>query len=146
MAQVLVARRDFEPQMRSAGSCLEIALEFVLPRQHPAPEHAGVDPERVAYGVEAKCVAAFRAGCDPSLSVDEKQAFAGISRQDALLVNVDRVGQQREHQPLFAGQAMAAGNVVVLAGQYLVEADEAFDRSIRSQLEAFRHLQNPVGC
>ena len=64
---------------------------------------------------------------------------------DALLIDVDRVGQQREHQALFAGQAMAAGDVVVLAGKNLVEADEAFDRVIGSQLEAFRHLQNPRG-
>jgi hypothetical protein len=40
---------------------------------------------------------------------------------------------------------MAAGNVVILAGKNLVEADEVLDRGIETQLEAFRHLQNPLG-
>src|ERR1700723_1889189 len=126
---MLVAGRDLETQMRGAGSGVYVAAEFVFPRQHSAPQHAGIDPERVAYGVEAECVAAFRASRDPSLGVDEQQAFARISRHYTLLIDVDCIGQQREHQALFTSQAMTAGDVVVLGGQYLVEADEALDRS-----------------
>src|SRR5260370_35823327 len=114
--------------MGRAGASLDVAAEFVFPGHHSATQHTGVDSERVAYGVEAECVAASSAGGNPSLGVDKKEALAGIPRQDALLIDVDRVGQQREHQALLAGQAMAAGNVVILAGKNLVEADEAFDR------------------
>ena len=145
LTEMLAARCDLQPQMRRAGSNLDVAAEFMLPRHHPAPQHARVDPQRVAHRVEAECVTTTRAGSDPTLGVDEQQAFARISRHDSLLVDVDRVGQQSEHQALLAGQAMAAGNVVILAGKNLVEADEVLDRSIKTQLEAFRHLQNPLG-
>src|SRR5208283_1097143 len=62
-----------------------------------------------------------------------------------LLIDVDRIGQQREHQALFAGQAMAAGEVKILAGKNLIAADETFGRGIETQLQAFRHLPHPPG-
>ena len=82
---------------------------------------------------------------DPSRRVDKEQALARIPRQHALLIDVNRVGQQREHQALFTGQAMAAGDVVVLARENLVQADEAFDRDFRTLLKPFRHLPNLPG-
>ena len=145
LAQMLVARCDLEPQMGRGVLRIEIAPQFIFPRPHPTPQHAGVDPQRVAHGVEGECVMAFRAARDPSLGVDKKHAFAGISRCDALLIDVNRVGQQREHQALLTGQAMAAGNIEVLARQNLIQADETFDRGIGAQLKAFRHRQNSPG-
>jgi len=129
--------------MRRGGTGLDVAPKFMLPRQHPAPQHARIDSQRVAYGIEAESVSAFRAGRDPSLGIDEQQALARISRLDTLLVNVERVGQQREHQALFAGQAMPARDVVILTGKNLIEADETLDRGIRTQLKSVRHLPNP---
>ena len=131
--------------MRRRGARLDVAPEFVLPGQHPAPQHAGVDPQRVAHGIEAECMSAFCASRDPSSGIDKKQTLARISRQDTPLIDVDRVGQQREHQALLAGQAMATGNVKELAGENLVQADEALDRGIESQLKAFRQLPSPPG-
>ncbi|MGA9722865.1 MAG: hypothetical protein WBQ86_10440 [Candidatus Binatus sp.] len=140
MAEMLVARRDLEPQMRRRGARLDVALKFMLPRHHSPPQEARIDPERIAYGIEAESVTALCASRYPSLGIDEKQALARIPRQDALLIDVDRVGQQRKHQALFAGQAMATGNVKVLTGENLVQADETLDCGIGTQLEAFRHL------
>ena len=129
LAQMLVARCDLEPQMGRRSGRLDIAMQLMLPGQHPAPQHVRVDPKRVAYGVETECVAIRGPRRYPSLGVDKEQALARIPRQHALLIDVNRVGQQREHQALFAGQAMATGNVKVLTGENLVQADEAFDRN-----------------
>jgi len=125
----------------SAG--LNVALDLVLPGQHPAAQHRAIDPQRVADRVEAEGVAALRGAHDPSLGIDKQQPFAGISRQNALLIDVDRVGQQREHQALLTGQAMASRNIIVLRREDLVQADETLDGQIGTQLEAFRHKQRP---
>jgi len=120
---------------------LDVALDLVLPGEHPAAEHDAIDSQRVAHCVEAECVAALRGAHDPSLSVYKEQPFAGISRKNSLLIDVDRVGQQGEHQALLAGQAMAAGDVIILRREDLVQADETLDGQVGTQLEAFRHVQ-----
>src|SRR5277367_394561 len=145
LAHMLGARRNLEPQMRRRSGRLDIAMQLMLPGQHPAPQHIRVDPERVAHGVEAERMAIRGPRRYPSRRIDKEQALARIPRQHALLIDVNRVGQQCEHQALFTGQAMAAGDVVILARKNLVQADEAFDRNLRTLLEPFRHLPNLPG-
>ena len=142
---MLVAGRNLEPQMRR-GAGPDVAADLVLPEDHPAAQHSGVDLQRIADLFEAERVLIARASHDPALGIDIKHAFPGTSGHHALLIDVDRVGQQGQHQALFTGQAMTAGQVEILRRENLVQADGALGGYIRTQLEAFRHVQRPEGC
>ncbi len=145
MAQMLVAGRDLESEMRCRAGA-GIPARLMLPQDHPASQHPGIDLQCVAHRLEAERVLIAWAGRDPALGIDIKHAFPGTSGHHALLIDVDRVSQQRQHQALFAGQAMTAGQVEILRRENLVQADRALDGYIRAQLEAFRHVQRPEGC
>jgi hypothetical protein len=142
LAQVLAAGGYLQAQMRGSAG-LYVALDLVLPGEHPAAQHGAINTQRVAHRVEAEGVTALRGAHNPSLGIDKQQPFASISGQNALLIDVYGVGQQGEHQALLTGQAMPPGDIVVLGREDLVQADETFDGQVGAQLETFRHMQRP---
>src|SRR5712671_1277951 len=119
MTQMLVARRDLEPEMRR-GARPGIAAHPMLPEYHPAPQHSRIYLQRLTNRLEAERMLYCRAGHDPALRIHVKHAFSRTSGHHALLINVDRVGQQRQHQALLAGQAMASRQIEVLARENLI--------------------------
>ena len=104
-----------------------IAANAMLPGNQAVAQHRGIDSERIAYRVEAK---RMRSGLgrhhDPSLGVNIEEALAGGPGNRTLLIDINRVGQQRQHQALLGGQAMAAGNIEVLRGENLMETHQIF--------------------
>ncbi|MDB5107911.1 MAG: hypothetical protein JWM69_852 [Candidatus Binatus sp.] len=141
-------RRDFEPEVRRSATLLAIRhfpIHTVLPREHPPPQHSRIDAERVANRIEAECVLVGRAKHYPSLGVRIEHPLPGAAGDDALLIDIYRVSQQRQHQALLPGQAMPPGDIEVLAGKNLIEADESLDGQIGTQLKSFRHLARPRG-
>src|SRR5579875_1961419 len=92
-------------------------LDRMFPADYPPPQQSRVDSQSVADGGEAERVGARRVAHDPALGVNIETPGLSQPRMRSFLIDVYSVSQQRQHQALFAGQAMAAGNVIVLARQ-----------------------------
>src|ERR1700732_793322 len=61
---------------------------------------------------------------DPSLGVDVEESLAGGTGNRALLIDIDGISQQGQHQALLGGHSMAARNIEILGGQDLMETDD----------------------
>src|SRR5712692_7969592 len=116
-AAALKPRGDLEVQPRSGMAITLPARDCVLPCDYPLAEQHLVDPEGFAYRAEGKGIAGIVVTHDPAGRVNVKTPRAGGTCESAFLVDINRVGQQRQHQALLASQVMAARKVVVLAGQ-----------------------------
>src|SRR5216683_2210018 len=116
-AAALQPRGDLEVQPRSGVAITLPARDCVLPCDYPLAEQHLVDPEGFAHRAEGKGIAGIVVTHDPAGRVNVKTPRAGGTCESAFLVDINRVGQQRQHQALLAGQVMAARKVVVLARQ-----------------------------
>jgi hypothetical protein len=117
MTDAMGSRSDPKLRMRRPRMMLAAPPNLMLPRDNPPPQMHRLDSERVTYGVEAERVATILFAQDPPLGIDVQPARPREMGQHAFLIDVDRVGQQREHQALLAAQSMTARDVVVLARQ-----------------------------
>src|ERR1700730_12409144 len=93
------------------------ARDRVLPSDYPPAEQHLVDPEGFAYRAKGKRIAGIVVTHDLAGRVDVKTPRAGGTCESAFLVDINRVGQQCQHQALLPGQVMATRKIVVLAGQ-----------------------------
>jgi len=79
---------------------LDSPPHFVLPRDHATAKSRRVDPKGLADVREAECVAVGAVRRNPALGIDIEEAFARAPRHHPLLIDVDRIGQQGQHQAL----------------------------------------------
>jgi len=134
LAHTFCAGSDLEPQMMRRCREGHAPAHLVLPGDHPAAQHDGVDTQAVANRLEGEGVSTRRIGHNPPFRIQVEHPLASAPGRGALLIDVDSVGQQGQHQPLLAGQPMATGKIVVLAGKNLMKSDDAIEDCIGPEL------------
>src|SRR5712692_2039793 len=103
MAQMLGAWRDFEPQV-GRGSALVVTPDLVFPDNHPPAQYCRVDAQCIADDLKGEGVMVAAVGHDPSLGIDVQHLLKSACGWHPLLINVDCVSQQGEHQALLAAE------------------------------------------
>ena len=120
VAHAFGTRSYLEPQMMGGLGQAHAAPHLVLPGNHTPAQDDGIYAKALADRFEAESVAAGAIGHNPSLGIHIQHPLAGAAREDSLLVHVDGVCEQRQHQALFPGQAMPPRKIVVLTWENLV--------------------------
>ncbi|HKA01919.1 MAG TPA: hypothetical protein VKE70_35660 [Candidatus Solibacter sp.] len=108
MTHALGAGRDLQAEMVGWARRVLTSIHLMLPSEHPAAEHRRLDSEAIAHGLEGERMAIRGTRHYPAFGIDIQQPFTRASRKDSLLVHVQGVREQRQHQALFAGEAMPA--------------------------------------
>ena len=125
VAHAFGARGYLEAQMMGGLEQAYPSTHVVLPGDHALAQHQRIYAQALANGFEAEGVAAAAIRHNPSLGIHVQHPLASAPRKGSLLVHVDGVRQQRQHQALFSGQPMAARKIVVLTWENLVQPDDA---------------------
>ena len=139
MAHAFGARGYLEAQMMGGLGEARAPTHLVLPRYHASAQNDGIYAQALADRFEAEGVEAAAIAHNPSLGIHIEHPLAGAARESSLLVHVDGVGQQRQHQALFPGQAMTPRKIVVLTWENLVQPDDAVEDYVGSILYRARH-------
>jgi len=133
VAHAFGARGYLEAQMMDIGEA-RVSTHLVLPGDHASAQNHGIYAQALADRFEAEGVEAAAIAHNPSLGIHIEHPLAGAARESSLLVHVDGVGQQREHQALFAGEPMPPRKIVVLTWENLVQPDDAVEDCVGSEL------------
>jgi len=85
-----------------------LPMHRMFPRDYPLAQQAHMDSECFAHRREAQPSAGIVVRQNPALGIDVKPPRGRPMREHTLLIHVDSISQQREHQALLTGQAVAA--------------------------------------
>lgn len=145
VAHAFGPRGYLEAQMMGGLGEARVSAHLVLPGDHAPAQNYRIYSQALADRFEAEGVAAAVIAHNPSLGIHVQHPLAGAARESSLLVHVDGVRQQRQHQALFAGELMPARKIVVLAWENLVQPDDAVEDCVGSVLYRASHVSHLVG-